>query len=299
MKEFGWLGRRIRHVLTGNFGVDLEKYAGVGMISDSDANEFVYKGLLGDSPFAIGKTGFSEIGFLACAQNEIYFNSRIHYYWTPSYITNINSLKADNGLQRFYRVQMDSMNELDGIGTYDEMYMCDAILEMLPEIANIKIFCMDILDANRGFMPQWTRALAGKKVLVVSPFYKEIEQQYKKRDLIWPDGRLPEFDLECVPSVWIRDNGGFFGSYKVLSDRIMPKDFDVALLSCGSLGIPLSADIKRSGRKAVHMGSMIHVLFGLKGKRWDDRGIYNEHWIRPGEDTKPAYADKLDGATYW
>ncbi|MBR5361117.1 MAG: hypothetical protein IK123_09540, partial [Lachnospiraceae bacterium] len=122
---------------------------------------------------------------------------------------------------------------------------------------------------------------------------------YEKRDLLWSDGKLPECSMEYDPSIWVGERGDIFDSYDILSERVLSKEFDIALLSCGPLGLPLAAAIKQSGRKAVQMGSTMHILYGLKGKRWDDMGIYNEYWIRPGEETKPSFANLLDGGTYW
>lgn len=58
-------------------------------------------------------------------------------------------------------------------------------------------------------------------------------------------------------------------------------DFDVALLGCGVYGVPLSAYIKRMGKIAIYTGGGTQAIFGIKGKRWDNLGIYNEHWVRP------------------
>jgi len=301
-EELKWFGRRILHALTGDYHVDRSKYAGVGMVSGDVAHDYIYRGISGDKPFAIGKTGFSEIGFICCAQNEIFYNSRIHYHWTPSYINAIECFLPDNGLKRFREIMLDAMNVMDGIGIYPGMFMADVVLKSLPNISNIMLFHNDIhVDTTLSSIP-WTKALEGKKVLVVSPFYKEILFQYDRREKLWPDGRLPDFQIDYDPSIWInesKEDNRWFKAYDTLNKRILEKDFDVALLGCGSLGFPIAASIKRAGRKAVQMGSTIHLLFGLKAKRWDDLGLYNEYWIRPGEVTKPKNAESLDGATYW
>ncbi len=271
------------------------------MVPDITAKEFIYNGLMGDKPFAVGRTGFGEIGLMSCARSEIYFHSRIHYYWTPSYIHSMDQYRENGDLLRFHKIQYDALDQLDCIGTYPEMFMSDAVLETLTNIKDIMIFDMRIYDtlAKPEYPLPWTKALEGKKVLVVSPFYKEIMIQYEKRNLLWPDGRIPEFDLSCDPSVWDLEHGGFFNALEILKDRVLKRDFDVALLGCGSSGVPIAAAIKKSGRKAVVLGSAIHLLFGLKGKRWDDKGIYNDYWITPGEDTRPSYSNDLDGSCYW
>ncbi len=303
-KEFQWLGRRILHAVTGSYFVNRDKYAGVGIASHSRTNEFIYNGIKSGKPFAAGRMGFAENGFLCCAQNEIYYNSSIHYHWTPSYIVGLHEFtsgKADGGLRRYYDIVTDALAELDAIGTFPDMFMGDAVMANVPNIAEKLLFDVDALDTlHEHVNPFWTKALYQKKVLVVSPFYKEIMAQYPKRNLLWPDGRLPSFELDYDPSIWVDDHpGDYFDALECITERVLKKDFEVAILGCGELGLPLAASIKRSGRSAIQLGSVIHILFGLKGKRFDDKGIYNEYWIRPGEDTKPTYSDTIDDNTYW
>jgi hypothetical protein len=85
-------------------------------------------------------------------------------------------------------------------------------------------------------------------------------------------------------------------------------DFDVCLIGCGAYGFPLAAHVKRMGRKAVHFGGSLQLLFGIKGKRWEDPNynpvynyakLMNEHWIRPDESEKPSIASKVENACYW
>lgn len=300
-KEFEWLGRRGLHALFGNYFVNHETYAGQGIVSGVEINDFIYNGIKGDKPFAVGRMGFGQVGILCCAQSELFFNSKVHYHWTPSYIhrQGLKSVAEEKSLKRYYDINIKAMSGLDAIGTYTEMFMADAVLESVPGISNTKIFDdIEILSAMNEYPRKWTHALEGQKVLIVSPFYNEIRIQYEKRDLLWSDGRIPKCELSYDPSIWMRTEG-YYKSLEILSERVLSRDFDVALLSCASLGTPLAAMIKESGRKAVQMSSAMHTLFGLKGKRWDNMGIYNEYWIRPGEDTKPSYANDLDGATYW
>lgn len=72
------------------------------------------------------------------------------------------------------------------------------------------------------------------------------------------------------------------------------------------------------GKTAVHLGGGLQLLFGIKGKRWDDSNygvkefaqyeglmdkpycsLYNNHWIRPLPSDTPKNIKKLDGAIYW
>ena len=80
-------------------------------------------------------------------------------------------------------------------------------------------------------------------------------------------------------------------------------DFDVALIGCGAYGMPLAANLKKAGKQAIHMGGVLQIMFGIKGKRWDSDPIvsklYNASWIRPSDSEKPGIANKIEGGCYW
>jgi hypothetical protein len=170
----------------------------------------------------------------------------------------------------------------------------------------------------------WTKALAGKKVLVVHPFEDTIKHQYRFRTHLFdnPD-ILPEFELITLKAVQsaagIRPpHENWFLALNHMEEEISRIEFDICLIGCGAYGLPLAAHVKRIGKKAIHMGGGLQLLFGIKGKRWDnpDYGkneyhkypelikipyvsLYNEYWIRPLDSDTPKSAKKLDGAIYW
>jgi hypothetical protein len=155
----------------------------------------------------------------------------------------------------------------------------------------------------------WTAALAGTKVLVVHPFAESIEAQYARREFLFDDPRmLPEFELTLLPAV--QSIAGtrtryltWFDAYRHMCEQMNQIDYDVAILGCGAYGLPLAAHAKRMGKKAVHLGGAVQILFGIKGRRWDGHefisGLYNEHWVRPrASERPPNYLDVEDGC-YW
>lgn len=156
----------------------------------------------------------------------------------------------------------------------------------------------------------WTKALKGKKVLVVHPFEKSIIKQYKRREKLFknPD-TLPEFELLTIKAV--QSIGGvceegyrdWSEALDAMTAQIRDIDFDVALIGCGAYGLPLAARVKKMGKIAVHMGGDIQMLFGIMGKRWEDnpaiREIRKEYWVHPDISERPEAADKVEGGCYW
>lgn len=154
----------------------------------------------------------------------------------------------------------------------------------------------------------WMDGLEGKKVLVVSPFSESVKTQYEKRRKIFKnENNLPEFDLITYQSLQTQmgSNRGFtnwFEAYRYMQEEILQIEFDVALLGCGAYGYPLTAAIGREGKQAIEMCSSIQMLFGIKGKRWEERDYitkwWNDEWIYPLE-TPPEYYKQIEGGAYW
>jgi hypothetical protein len=53
----------------------------------------------------------------------------------------------------------------------------------------------------------------------------------------------------------------------------------------------------------VHIGGSLQILFGIKGKRWDEHEtiskMYNEHWVRPSAEEIVPDANKVEDGCYW
>jgi hypothetical protein len=150
----------------------------------------------------------------------------------------------------------------------------------------------------------WTIALEGRTVLVIHPFEATIQKQYEKREILFEDPRiLPPFTLKTLKAVQsIGENSAGFGTWFDALDwmcsQVREIEFDVALIGAGAYGLPLAAYVKGLGKKAVHLGGATQLMFGIRGKRWDQRPeyqkLYNEHWTRPFADETPGFARTFD-----
>lgn len=159
------------------------------------------------------------------------------------------------------------------------------------------------------FSDPWSRALAGKTVLVIHPFIHSIRKQYKCREKLFDNPLiLPDFDLVTIAAVQsIAGNStefkNWFEALDYMQREIDNVNFDVAIIGAGSYGLPLAAYIKEKGKIAIHIGGATQILFGIKGKRWDDHPViskfYNEHWVRPELSETVLNAEMVEGGCYW
>lgn len=130
---------------------------------------------------------------------------------------------------------------------------------------------------------------------------------------------MPQFQLTTIKAIQSlgdenTDFKDWFEALDYMKAEIDKVDYDICLIGCGAYGFHLAAHVKRSGKKGFHYGGSLQLLFGIKGKRWEDpnygvkewgisHGFYsnlmNDNWIRPGDLNKPKNAQKVEDACYW
>jgi hypothetical protein len=217
-------------------------------------------------------------------------------------------------IEQFCELTLEDMKEVDILGSWvaNERYFDD---KMQCEKVHLRL-----LEPFWSEIP-WTKALQNKKILVIHPFSETILAQYKKRELLFDNKNiLPEFEsLTVIKAVQTlgkasSEYADWFEALESMKRQIDETDFDVCLIGAGAYGFPLAAHVKRIGKIGFHMGGSLQLLFGIRGKRWEDpeygvpqwgivRGAYssmmNEYWVRPGESEKPKTANSVEGACYW
>ena len=214
---------------------------------------------------------------------------------------------TDISLRRYAELFKDSCGKADMVGCWFnvmEDYMID-IYGKSPVLTRLR--AIEPWYVERP----WTRALEGKKVLVIHPFAETIKKQYQNRERLFKNRLiLPEFSdlyvLKAVQTIAGCTDDRFQNWFEALDwmyKEAMKVDFDVAIIGCGAYGFPLATKIKEAGKQAVHMGGATQLLFGIKGSRWDNHPVigklYNEYWTRPGISETPEKASAVEAGCYW
>jgi len=162
------------------------------------------------------------------------------------------------------------------------------------------------------FENPWSAHLAGKRVVVVSPFSKTIMLQYPKRAAIWArrPSVLPDFDLRTVqsptyPHLAKPVFSDWFAALDDMKRRIQEREFDVLLVGAGAYSLPLCVFAKSLGKVGIHLGGNMQLMFGILGKRWlvpnasIDHRYFNDAWIYPLTEETPEGCAKIENACYW
>lgn len=294
------------------------------------ANEILFRELQSDKPCMISRFGSVEIGIVSNYLSVHSKESLLSQCY--SYITDNTALPWWDEL--FFKSMRNNAGifpeNIDILERFSERYLQDTPLidvlgsfnyteKFMPLRSDVKYVHLECLYPFWVKHP-WTLALHGKKVLVVHPFVETIKSQYNRRGLLFENKDiLPEFELLTLRAV--QSNAGsevsftdWFEALKWMEDEMAKIDFDICILGCGAYGLPLAATAKRMGKKSIHMGGGSQLLFGIKGRRWDNNGyhwknlpqlytnysnLYNDYWVRPTLAETPKFAKKVEGACYW
>lgn len=157
---------------------------------------------------------------------------------------------------------------------------------------------------------RWPRALADKRVTVVSPFKKTILAQWQKRKDIFAKETMPACNLVVVRAPQTQcetDVAGqnWFANLKLLDEQIEETRPDVVVIGAGAYGLPLGAMAVKRGASAIVMGGSTQLLFGIMGNRWLIDPAYarlqNDAWTRPSEQERPSGFQNFEtaGGAYW
>lgn len=285
------------------------------------ANNLISDGIKSDKPIMIARLGATElncmVNYLSVKTNKdpnrwkLYLTNQISsWWWSKEMLMQIQNWSGffpstPEMVEKFCELMIEDLKCVDILGSWlkEEAFFKNELSfakkVMLEDLE--PFFCKD----------PWTHALNGKKVLVIHPFSETIKNQFLKRNLIYPNGTLPDFELEVIPAVQTLGGEGtsgyrtWFEALKSMKNKIDNSKFDICILGCGAYGFPLAAHIKRGGGKAIHMGGITQLLFGIKGKRWENHIVYpytnlfNDYWVRPSNEETPISAESVEGSCYW
>ncbi len=292
-------------------------------LNEQFGNELIRTSIIKEKPFMISRFGTPES---SCIINDIEIKATQHSsclkridakckgyktQWDDGMKQSLTDLVGffptdDFNLKKFANFYTSEIGKIDAIGVwgfvYGEKYIINRFCSAAEKYNPIAL-------EPYFFENPWSASLENKKVLVIHPFENTIRSQFIKRQLLFENKNvLPQFELKTIKAVQtIAGNKSSFDTWfdalDFMKKQIDNCDFDIALIGAGSYGLPLSAYVKDKGKVAVHIGGSLQILFGIKGKRWDEHEViskmYNEHWVRPALEEVVENANKVEDGCYW
>jgi len=299
-------------------------------IKDEDnASTLIYEKLISNEPLMIARFGSTELINITnyiSIKNPKYHNPLMFvkgetppWWWQENVMLQLQNWSGffpptKEKISIFCEMMIEDSKQVDILGSWieDEKFMNEYMNDTKIHLRFLEPFWSE---------NPWSKALKGKKILVVHPFKNTIKRQYEKRDLLFKNkDLLPEFKsldiIRAVQSLGGQSNQfkNWFDALEYMKLEIDKIDYDICLIGAGAYGFPLAAHVKRQGKQSIHMGGALQLLFGIKGKRWEDPyygvqqwgieknfyiNLMNEHWVRADETETPKTANNVEGGCYW
>ncbi len=278
------------------------------LLDDDEANKYLYQKLLNDAPFFAGRLGGNELECIVDYQyvlhrnidnKECYHNNlKIYMKQGAGFFPTEDEL-----LDQFSQLYLDDLQDVDFLWSmWLSWFENDLYQKNCPD-AEIAFY--NNLAIPYQFETPWTYALKGKRVLVIHPFKDSIIHNYDKRTKLFQNQKLlPDFELITLKAVQSLGEElpiykDWFEALRYMERQVDGLEFDVALIGAGAYGFPLAAYIKRMGKKALHVGGMLQLLFGIKGKAYNYLNVYNDYWTSPQDTERPKGYQKVEQGRYW
>lgn len=155
----------------------------------------------------------------------------------------------------------------------------------------------------------------GEKIAIISPFADSLMKQCSKLHLIWP---IPVWSVNHLfvpiqtffsPLVateqhqWPARIKSWQTACVDIVEKVISVGAKYVLIGCGALSLPIAVALKQAGCVAIHTGGATQILFGIKGRRWDNHGViskfYNDNWKRPYPHEVPTLATAIENGCYF
>ncbi|WP_051525995.1 hypothetical protein [Butyrivibrio proteoclasticus] len=269
-----------------------------------EGNDLIAKAIESGQPYMVTRYGANEINLAI----DSLVHKKIKSKHLVSMMDNAGFFPSkDDVAYRFGNLMAEASEKIDLTALF---YSWGEEFFISKYAANTLLVNNRALEPYYNLDSPWSAALKGKKVLVIHPFDKTIEAQYKKRNELFPGSEiLPDFELHTIKAVQTiagtSDHrfSDWFEALEWMVEETKKVDYDVALIGCGAYGLPLAARIKEQGKIAIHMGGCTQILFGIKGARWDNHALvsklYNDAWVRPSDEDKPQEFKIVENGCYW
>lgn len=223
-------------------------------------------------------------------------------------------INGEESLKRYTNEYLNAYKLCTAICIWDgQMYNTnklgqDYVCEETPNIPKMNAIGLEpYYFLNRD---NWMKSIRNKRILIISPFIKSIENQVNKG----LNNILGKEWFEGCNFIYVKSpltlagnhNGKDWQEYfnDVISNINKNIEFDIALVSAGGYGMPICKYIYSELNKSViYIGGALQLFFGIIGRRWftnkDILALTNDEWIRPDKSEKPDNFTNVEKGCYW
>jgi hypothetical protein len=276
------------------------------------SNKYVSKLILSNKPFLITRVGIGGETY-GSAFYKAYQQVNTQYLYSLSNNAGIYLTNNEEAI-RFFNEYIEAIEKSTALAVWSNLLVNEQSFLKPPNIPSVHTQVLEPFYMCSENMIPWSYQLLGKKVLIISPFVDSIKKQNDNNFQIFSDGRkLFRDGQEFVYYKAFNTSAGnhlhksWIETFDIMRNEVSKLDFDIALLSCGGYGLPLSNFIhKKMNKSAIYVGGGLQMVFGVMGKRWETTDYWkdiikthNPRFIRPSGDEILNNCNKVENACYW
>jgi hypothetical protein len=165
---------------------------------------------------------------------------------------------------------------------------------------------------------RWTQYLANKRVAIINSFAQTCEEQTYLSKAVWPENTeslLPDSThwipiqtyyspiLALGSAEWPAHIRNYKEAVKYIVSQTLLEEAEIAIIGCGGLGMLIGHELKKHRLQSIVMGGATPLLFGIRGKRWENHPIiskfFNDAWVVAPNSCKPNGYKMIEGGCYW
>lgn len=286
-------------------------------LSLKESNDKIIELLQSNKPFYISRMGIGAetyIPYIYKTTNNFQHNDIKKLLYMLDNNNGIYNLNLDS-LKKYCNLYYNSIKNSDYLASFIN-YIINEQKFMKPD--NKELLYSRILEPFYCCLEDikpWSHYLLGKRVLIISPFVESFKKQLQNKFQIFKDPNKKIFldNQEFIfYKTFITTAGNHIHknweeTFDIMCDNISKLDFDIALVSCGGYGAPLSYYIKKQLNKTViYVGGGLQLLFGVMGKRWENNDMWKKiikenesNFIRPSGDEIINNINRVENGCFW
>jgi len=183
----------------------------------------------------------------------------------------------------------------------------------VPFTTHYKITNMVLLNNTKSIdnIAPTFNLMRGKRVLTISSFTELMKQQYASGNVYKLGIDFPivqSVDGVTTPYCFLNNgpHNNYFETLDSIFNEVKQKQFDLAIIGCGSYGHMLTHKIhKELNKDAIYIGGTVTNLFGILSSRELKYGMgkdvkLNKYWITSiPESYRPSNYKNIEDGCYW
>lgn len=262
-----------------------------------------------NKPFMMARIGNTELWIVKqYIQKRLHLISNYKKFWLDYFFSTSGFFAINNNLEdvdKYAKYHIEAIKNCDFNLCYGNDELAEGLNIVLQKMQK-KSVNYDWDNLTVPFNNKWFKLFENKKILVISPYSKSINNQIKKINTLY-DSKYPNLEIityQCLETQLNNTNGynSFFEALESMKKDIENIDFDIALICSGAYGYLLSSIIKNMGKGAIELCSYLPNWFGIKIKRYctnlNINKYWNSNWIFPLE-APIKDAEKIEDSCYW